>query len=91
MATYDSEKARQVAKEMRRVAGKLRGGRQEYRLAAEQTQSLTGATAVAMDEYLHCLIADIGSIESEISAMSKTMTRYADTLEQLDKQLANKL
>ena len=25
MATYDSEKAREVAKEMRRVAGKLRG------------------------------------------------------------------
>ncbi len=91
MATHDSEKAREVAKEMRRVAGKLRGGRQEYRFAADRTQALAGATAVAMDEYLHWLITDIGSIESEISAMSKVMTRYADTLEQLDKQLAGKL
>ena len=91
MAKHDSEKVREVAKEMRLVTDKLRGGRQEYIFAADRTQTLAGATAVAMEEYLHCLIADITGIESEIGAMSKIMTRYADTLEQLDKQLASKL
>ena len=89
MAIYDSAKAREIAEEMNALRQKLENSIREYRQALAQTDALSGNTAEAMEESLQQLIATANGLEDEIGNYSHLMHRYANTLEQLDQQLAN--
>lgn len=92
MATYDSEKVRKIATQIRQLADGLENEvTPRIRGAREAVDLLSGRTAEAMEQGLTELRRRADDIAREYAMLARLANTYADRLEEVDQELAERL
>ena len=85
---YDSEKLREAARQTKALSGVLSEEVEPTgRRALEAAEELTGESARALNARLEQLRRDSAWIARELRALDRSLTRYADQLEELGARL----
>lgn len=92
MATYDTAKIREAAQRIRSIADDLANDvKPAIRNAAEGCEALRGKAAQAMEERRFQLEKAAADVEQCMEELARVVSAYADQLEEVDEQLAEKL
>lgn len=92
MAVYDSAKVRGIAEKMHRISIEMDAEvRSSVRGASEGLEPLHGRTAQAMGNRLSELCSQAEQLAMEIEAVARFTNAYAEALERVDQELANRL
>lgn len=92
MATYDSKKIRQAAREAAKLSdGMASGVKPELRAARERLPELKGRTMRAMEAQLEELLREGAGLEDAFDDIAHQLNAYADELEAIDEELAREM